>query len=140
MDLLSQCLSSPRARSALALGAGASALALFAIETYKHWPCSYHIRLFMRLFQCRFMPRRLVGLDVPIVYRGRVRLSDMDFHGHMTNSQYALDADLMGVSGARSSLRSCVRARAHATRAQPTRHTNQTLPTRSATRGSPPCS
>ena len=90
MDVLRGLIASftpRRARSALTFCAGSTALAFLAIETYKHWPCSYHVRLIGRLFQCRFFPRRLFGLDVPIVYRGRVRLSDLDVHLHMTNGQ-----------------------------------------------------
>jgi len=84
-----------RWRRWLAAGAGAALAAFLAVETYKSWPLSYHFRLFALLLRCRFFPRPLVALDVPIVTRGRVRLSDLDYHGHVNNAQYALDADLM---------------------------------------------
>ena len=80
----------------LSLAGAASALAFLAVETHKSWPMSYHLRLFALLFRCRFFPRKLFGLGVPIVSRSRVRLSDLDYHGHVNNAQYALDADLMG--------------------------------------------
>ena len=82
-------------RQGLAAGAGAALAAFLAAETYKSWPLSYHVRLFALLLRCRFFPRPLVALDVPIVSLGRVRLSDLDYHGHVNNAQYALDADLM---------------------------------------------
>jgi acyl-CoA thioesterase FadM len=84
-----------RLRQWLAAGAGAALAAFLAVETYKSWPLSYHVRLFALLLRCRFFPRPLVALDVPIVTRGRVRLSDIDYHGHVNNAQYALDADLL---------------------------------------------
>jgi acyl-CoA thioesterase FadM len=83
-----------RWRELLAAGAGAALAAFMAAETYKSWPLSYHVRLFALLLRCRFFPQPLLGLDVPIVSRGRVRLSDLDYHGHVNNAQYALDADL----------------------------------------------
>ena len=86
-----------RWRQWLAAGAGAALAAFLAVETSKAWPLSYPVRLFALLLRCRFFPRPLIALDVPIVARGRVRLSDLDFHGHVNNAQYALDADLMGV-------------------------------------------
>jgi len=84
-----------RWRQWLAAGAGAALAAFLAVETSKAWPLSYHVRLFALLLRCRFFPRPLIALDVPIVARGRVRLSDLDFHGHVNNAQYALDADIM---------------------------------------------
>jgi len=75
------------------LAAGA-ALGLLALETYKGLPLSYHVRLFALLLRYRFFPRRLVSLDTPIVSHSQVRLSDLDYHGHVNNAQYALDADL----------------------------------------------
>ena len=88
-------LLAPRWRAWLACGAGAALAAFLAVETHKSWPLSYHVRLFALLLRCRFLPRPLLGLDVPLVARGRVRLSDLDYHGHVNNAQYALDADLM---------------------------------------------
>jgi len=85
----------PRWRAWLARAAGASLAAFLAAETYKSWPLSYHVRLFALLLRCYLFPRLLVGLDVPLVSRGRVCLSDLDYHGHVNNAQYALDADLM---------------------------------------------
>jgi hypothetical protein len=64
--------------------------AFLALETYKGWPLSYHVRLFALLFRYRLFPRRLVTLDTPIVSHSQVRLSDIDYHGHLNNGQYAL--------------------------------------------------
>lgn len=81
-------------RLLLSAGAGASLAAFLFLETYKIWPGSYHVRLFALLGRCRFFPRRLVSLETPIVSRSIVRLSDLDWNGHVNNAQYALDADL----------------------------------------------
>ena len=86
-------LLTPRVRTYVV---GASALAFVFIETGKCWPLSYHIRLFIHIFRARYFPRKLYALNVPIVRRNRVRLSDLDWHGHVNNAQYALDADIKG--------------------------------------------
>lgn len=83
-------------RKWLFYGTSATAIAFLALESHKCWPLSYTVRLFMLLFRCRFFPQKLFRLDVPIVIRGRVWLSDLDYHGHVTNAQYALDADIYG--------------------------------------------
>ena len=75
-------------------GTSLSVVVFVGAETYKCLPLSYSIRLFALLFRQRFFPRKLFKLDVPIVKRSRVRLSDLDYHGHVNNAQYALDADL----------------------------------------------
>lgn len=80
----------------VSVAAGGVLITFFAVETHKSWPLSYHIRLLLLLLRCRFFPRKLHALDVPIVYRSKVCLSDLDYHGHMNNAQYALDADLFG--------------------------------------------
>ena len=78
-----------RWRALLAGSAGAALAVFLAKETYKSWPMSYHFRLFALLARWRFFPQPLIGLDVPIVSRGRVRLSDLDYHGHVNNAQCA---------------------------------------------------
>jgi acyl-CoA thioesterase FadM len=81
---------------AATIATGGALVAFFAVETHKSWPLSYHIRLLLLLLRCRLFPRKLHALDVPIIYRSKVRLSDLDYHGHVNNAQYALDADLFG--------------------------------------------
>ena len=94
VSLLNRLL--PRARTFLTGALGASALAFLFVETAKCWPGSYHVRLLIHIFRARFFPRKLYALNVPIGRRNRVRLSDLDWHGHVNNAQYALDADIKG--------------------------------------------
>jgi uncharacterized membrane protein YgcG len=105
----------------------AAALGAFlAVETYKGWPLSYHVRLFALLARYRLMPRRLVTLDTPIVSHSQVRLSDIDYHGHLNNGQYALGelAAGVGVTAWRGAVCASTRrqARAHAWRVRPAVH------------------